>query len=281
MGELFSIAAPAKTNLSLRVLGKRDDGFHEIATRMIRLSLADRVDLKWTTKNKVELTCSDPTLPTGEGNLATMAVRALEKRTGKTFSLNIHIEKEIPSGAGLGGGSSDAAAVLRAINQMADLSLSNDELADVAAEIGSDVPFFVYDSSCDCTGRGEIVTPLTGFNPKLSLVLLKPQFEVAAGWAYQNFQKSFELPGISYMPQICPWGTMVNNLERPVFQKFLVLARMKFWLMEQSVVHSALMSGSGSTMIAVLNRSDAGVELVEKAREQFGKSTWAWVGSSI
>ncbi|MCL4107874.1 UNVERIFIED_CONTAM: hypothetical protein GTU68_001191 [Idotea baltica] len=280
MADSTSIQAPAKTNLNLRVLRKREDGFHEIETRMIRLSLADRVDLSWTAEDKIELTCSDPELPTGEANLATKAVRALEERVGKQFSLRIHIEKNIPSGAGLGGGSSDAAAVLTGLNEMANLNLSVGELAEVAGTIGSDVPFFIHDCACDCTGRGEVVTPVPDFDPKLSLVLAKPGFGVSAGWAYQKFLNSKTLPGISYLPQICPWGVMTNDLERPVFQKHLVLASMKMWLLNQPEVHAAMMSGSGSTMLAVLNKSDAGTELSERIRNRFGKSTWTWAGHS-
>ena len=281
MADSTSIQAPAKTNLSLRVLNKREDGFHEIETRMIRLSLADRVDLSWTTDDRIELTCSDPELPTGEENLATKAVRALEERVRKKFSLRIHIEKKIPSGAGLGGGSSDAAAILTGVNEMASLGLSVEELAQIGATVGSDVPFFVYDCACDCTGRGEAVTPLPDFNPGLPLVLAKPDFGVSAGWAYQKFLNSKELPGISYVPQICPWGLMMNDLEQPVFQKHLVLASMKMWLLNQAEVHAAMMSGSGSTMLAVLNKSDAGIELAERIRFRFGQSTWTWVGHSL
>ena len=160
MGDAYEISAPAKINLSLRILGKRDDGFHEIETRMVRLSLHDRIRLKWRDDDHVVLRCSDKSLPTGEENLVVKAVRAIEQHTGKVFSLSLDLEKHIPSGAGLGGGSSDAAAVLRAINEMAALHLPEAELAAVGATIGSDIPFFVYDRTCDCRGRGEIVEPV-------------------------------------------------------------------------------------------------------------------------
>ncbi|NNE93575.1 MAG: 4-(cytidine 5'-diphospho)-2-C-methyl-D-erythritol kinase [Verrucomicrobiales bacterium] len=280
MSDSFSILAPAKTNLSLRVLGKREDGFHEIETRMVPLTLADELTLDWTKENAVNLTCSDPDLPTGEENLATKAVRALEQRTGKTFSLKIHIEKQIPSGAGLGGGSSDAAAVLRAINEMAELNLSTEELAEVAAEVGSDVSFFVYGTVCDCRGRGEIVEPVEDFERELPVVLVKPNFEISAAFAYQNYVDSKAIPGVPYVSQICPWGEMVNDLERPVFQKHIVLARMKEWLLGQPEVHAALMSGSGSTMLAVLNRDDAGTVLAGRVAKTYGKPTWTWVGAT-
>ena len=160
MSDPFTISAPAKTNLHLRVLGKREDGFHEIDTRMVRLSLSDTLTLQWTSEDQLKFTCSDETLPTGEDNLVVMAVRALEAYCGKKFSVAIDLQKNIPSGAGLGGGSSDAAAVLRALNEMADLWINTDDLAAIGATVGSDVPFFVYNRSCDCKGRGEIVEPI-------------------------------------------------------------------------------------------------------------------------
>src|SRR5690606_13397498 len=140
----YELLAPAKTNLWLRVCGQREDGYHEIETRMVLLDLQDRMRFQWRDDDHVVLRCSDSTLPVGEDNLAVRAVRALERHTDKVFSISIDLEKKIPSGAGLGGGSSDAAAVLRAINVMGSLFLPEDELAEVGSQLGSDVPFFVY-----------------------------------------------------------------------------------------------------------------------------------------
>ncbi|MEO0415394.1 MAG: 4-(cytidine 5'-diphospho)-2-C-methyl-D-erythritol kinase, partial [Verrucomicrobiota bacterium] len=176
MSKPFQISARAKTNLWLRIVGKREDGFHDIETRMVHLSLADQLTLEWTSNDFVEFTCSDSSLPTDEENLVVKAVRVLEQHTGKKFGIQIHLDKNIPSGAGLGGGSSDAAAVLIAINEMAALDLSDDTLAGLGAQIGSDIPFFVYRKTCDCSGRGEIVRPTadSGKEVGLPIVLLKP-----------------------------------------------------------------------------------------------------------
>ena len=122
MSDAREYLAPAKTNLWLRILGKREDGYHEIETRMAALSLHDRVLLQWRDDDHVVLRCSDKSLPVGEDNLVVKAVRAIEEHTSKVFSLSIDLKKNIPSGAGLGGGSSDAAAVLRGINEMFALS---------------------------------------------------------------------------------------------------------------------------------------------------------------
>ncbi len=268
------ISAPAKTNLWLRVVGKREDGFHEIETRMVSLTLADELKLKWREDDQVVLRCSDETLPTGEENLVVKAVRALEAKTGKTLAVSIDLQKNIPSGAGLGGGSSDAAAVLRAVNEMASLQLPEEELATVGAAIGSDVPFFVYNRPCDCGGRGEIVTPVAETVLSLKLFLIKPAFEIAASWAYQHWAKSGEYEGFSYAPQEMAWGTMVNDLERPVYEKFPVLGEMKSWLGAQPGVKAALLSGSGSTMLAVLDEAADGCALEALALERYGGNCW-------
>lgn len=280
MPDTFPISAPAKINLSLRVLGKRDDGFHEIETRMTTLSLADELTLHWTDSNSVELACSDEALPTGEENLVIKAVRALEQHLHRKLSVAVSLEKRIPSGAGLGGGSSDAAATLRALNAMGQFGLSKDDLAGIAAGIGSDVPFFIHGGLCECRGRGEQVAPVPGEHAPLPLFLIKPAFGIPAAWAYQNYQPGAAWPDAPPFIQVGPWGEMVNDLERSVFGKYLILPAMKEWLLSQPEVHAALMSGSGSTMLAVLRHDDDGPALRERALERYGQNCWTWVGSA-
>ncbi len=283
MSDAYEVFAPAKTNLWLRILGRREDGFHEIETRMVRLSLYDRVLLKWRDDDHVVLRCSDSSLPTGEENLVVKAVRALEVHTNKVFSLSIDLEKHIPSGAGLGGGSSDAAAVLRAINVMASLFLPEAELAAIGATIGSDIPFFIYDRTCDCRGRGEIVDPLgeDGVIESLPVFLIKPAFEIPASWAYRQYAASSEYEGYVYRARPCPWGEMVNDLERPVFEKFPVLGDMKSWLLAQPEVTAALLSGSGSTMLAVLNPDGNSAALKDRALARYGENCWTFSGKTV
>lgn len=273
----ITLQAPAKTNLHLRILGKRADGFHEIATRIAPLSLHDEISLTKTTGHAVELTCSDPTVPVDESNLAVKAVRALERRVKKKFGVHIHLEKEIPHGAGLGGGSSDAAVVLQGLNRLFALDLSPEALAETGAAIGSDVPVFIFGRVCDCTGRGEVVSPVE-FPWELPVFLMKPPFGVRTPWAYRDWADSQEIIGVPYAPQICPWGVMENDLERPVFAKYLLLARMKKWLLDQREVHAAILSGSGSSLLAVLVHNDCGRVLEERARQTFGQTLWTWVG---
>ncbi|MDI1312687.1 4-(cytidine 5'-diphospho)-2-C-methyl-D-erythritol kinase [Prosthecobacter sp.] len=267
--------SPAKINLWLRILGKRPDGFHEVQTRLCRLALGDTVELEHRgAGTAVDLTCSDPTVPLDETNLAMRALRAFENLSGRQSSWRIHLEKKIPAGAGLGGGSSNAATVLMGANELAGSPLTQAQLIELGAQIGSDIPCFILDSpAADGAGRGEEVSEVD-FPWQLPLVLIKPPFPIPTPWAYKRWADSKEIPGILYTPQICPWGVMTNDLERPVFEKYLLLPTLKTWLLEQSEVRAALMSGSGSTVFAITESPAQAAELAEKAREWCGETSW-------
>jgi len=274
---MLTIEAPAKINLSLRVLRRRGDGFHEIATRMAPLALADRLTLELLPHARpglVEFTCSDPTVPDDESNLAVKAVRALEQSTGPVPALRIHLEKRIPHGAGLGGGSSDAAAVLRGLAQLLSPAPSPDALHAAASATGSDVPFFLHGCVCDCTGRGEIVTPVPNFSWSPRILLLKPPFPVPTPDAYRRWQQARDLPGLTSAAQPSPGGPLVNDLERPVFEKYPVLALLKTRLLQCPGVTAALMSGSGSTIFAVLEPDADAPAIVKAAQELTGPELW-------
>lgn len=267
--------APAKINLSLRVLGRREDGFHDIETLMVPLSLADEVEVVWQSAEEssagpIEFICSDPSLPTGPENLAYRAAQVFRQAASPDLApVRITLTKLVPHGAGLGGGSSDAATVLLALDALAATGLSTERLAALAGELGSDVPFFVYRSAAVCRGRGERVEPLA-FDAVLPLLLLKPPFPVPTPWAYKRWRDARMLPGVRYEEQTFAWGKLVNDLERPVFEKYLLLAEMKTWLLAQGEVAGALMSGSGSTVLAVLQPSGDSENLATRARERFG-----------
>lgn len=267
--------SPAKINLWLRILGKRADGFHEVQTRLCRLALGDTVEIEHLgTGSQVTLTCSEPSVPVDESNLALRALRAFENQTGRQSSWRIHLEKKIPAGAGLGGGSSNAATILLGANQLAGSPLTQAQLIEIGAQIGSDVPCFLLDApAADGAGRGEQVTAAE-FPWQLPLVLIKPPFPIPTPWAYKRWADSKEIPGILYAPQLCPWGAMVNDLERPVFEKFLLLPTLKKWLLEHGEVQAALMSGSGSTMFAITQTPAQAEELAAGAREWCGDTAW-------
>ena len=272
--QTMQVLAPAKINLSLKILGRRNDGFHEIETLLAPISLADKIDIERQSR-WIDFSCDDPTLPGGDENLAVRAAKAFFAKTKIARGVGIKLHKKIPHGAGLGGGSSDAAATLRALNQLFEANLSREELAKLGSTIGSDVSFFLFDSAAVCKGRGEIVNP-TKLNKKLSILLVKPGFSVSSSWAYSRWQDSKEIPGISYQPQNFEGQSFVNDLERPVFEKFIFLAQLKAWLLKQSEVGAALMSGSGSTVFAVV-RENADVDLVAKrVRDELDGEIWTY-----
>jgi len=268
--------APAKINLSLRVLAKRADGFHEIESLMVPLSSAMLGDvLHFDKADSYSLHCDEPGVPLDDTNLITMAVREFERVSGKQCHWKITLEKNIPHGAGLGGGSSDAATTLLALNDLECGGFSDDQLADMGACFGSDVPFFIYQQACMVKGRGELVEPV--HRPEISgqrVLLLKPSFGVSTPEAYQHCLDAKAVPGVDYAPQKMPWAEIINELEKPVFYKHRFLAEMKLWLLDQVEIDAAMMSGSGSTMMAFINDADAADDLLARARRELDPTLW-------
>ena len=259
----MQVLAPAKINLSLKILGRRNDGFHELDTLIAPISLCDEIRIdKGRPAKGIKFRCGDPSVPKGEDNLVVRAAKAFFETTKIEPAISIELKKKIPHGSGLGGGSSDAASMLLALNKLFDAKLSREALAEMATPIGSDVPFFVFQSAALCKGRGETVTPVK-LNKQFSILLLKPAFAISTVWAYSRWQYAREIPGVRYEAQEYADQTFVNDLERPVFEKFVFLAQLKMWLLSQSEVGAALMSGSGSTMFAVM-RENADADLVAK-----------------
>lgn len=282
-----SVSAPAKLNLSLRVLGRREDGFHELETVMVPLGLADRLTMERMDgpDGAIEFSCTDPGVPGDESNLVIQALRALARECGSLPALRVKLEKAIPHGAGLGGGSSDAAAALRGVNDWLGLGVAPETLRRLAAGLGSDVPFFLHGCAAMCRGRGEVIEPLPDRGPRLPVLLIKPPFPVPTPWAYGQWATAPRLPDVSYDPQIIGAAgfrevMLVNDLERPVFAKHLVLATLKMWLLERSEVAAALMSGSGSTVFAVLRSPEPAQKLQVAVREAFGPCLWLWQGET-
>ena len=268
--------APAKINLSLRVLAKRADGFHEIESLMVPLSSAMLGDvLHFDKADSYSLHCDEPGVPLDDTNLITMAVREFERVSGKPCHWKITLEKNIPHGAGLGGGSSDAATTLLALNDLECGGFSDDQLADMGACFGSDVPFFIYQQACMVKGRGELVEPV--HRPEISgqrVLLLKPSFGVSTPEAYQHCLDAKAVPGVDYAPQKMPWAEIINELEKPVFYKHRFLAEMKLWLLDQVEIDAAMMSGSGSTMMAFISDADVSDELLARARRELDPTLW-------
>jgi 4-diphosphocytidyl-2-C-methyl-D-erythritol kinase len=277
----MQLFASAKINLSLKILHRREDGFHEIDTLMAPLSLCDELTIEPNESGSgLVFSSDDSSLPAGEENLVVRAARVFFAEIKKEPRARIELRKKIPHGAGLGGGSSDAASTLLGLNELHGTPLSPARLTTLAAEVGSDVPFFLARGAARCRGRGEIVQP-AGPLPELSLLLLKPEFGVPTPWAYQHWRDSRELPGVDYAPQTVGKLILRNDLERPVFEKHLFLARVKGWLREQPEVVAALLSGSGSTMFAVLRDAMSADALADRARAELDPLLCTWAAQTL
>ena len=270
----MQVFAPAKINPSLKILSRREDDFHEIETLITPITLCDemRIDRK-KGRRGIEFRCDDPSVPKGVDNLVVRAAKAFFAATRIQPAVSIGLKKKIPHGAGLGGGSSDAASALLALNELFKTKLPREALAKMAETIGSDVPFFIFQSAAICKGRGERVMPVK-LEQRLSILLLKPAFAVSTAWVYSRWHDSREIPGVAYAAQKFAGETFVNDLERPVFEKFVFLAQLKMWLLKQPEVGATLMSGSGSTIFAVLRDGQDAGAIANRARDQLDPELW-------
>ena len=262
--------AHAKVNLFLRVLRRREDGFHEIETLIAPVTLHDSLLIE--PADRLEFYCDEPGLA-GDDNLVVRAARSFFAEIHREPKSRLTLRKKIPHGAGLAGGSSDAAATLRGLNRFFDAKLSNERLSNLAAKLGSDVSFFLNEKAATCSGRGEIVVPAP-LPTSLNLLLLKPEFGVPSGWAYSRWHATRELASKIYEPQKFADIAFANDLERPVFEKFVFLAQVKSWLLRQSEVAVALMSGSGSTVFAVMRPNADGDSLASRAKNELDPNLW-------
>lgn len=274
----LNLQAPAKLNLSLRVIAKREDGFHEIDTLMVKLpGLSDTVAFEEA--ECFSFQCDDSSLRTDESNLVVKAVRAYEAASGLACKFRISLKKSIPHGAGLGGGSSDSAITLLGLDQLHDHRLGLKRLHQIAATLGSDIPFFMKPGAARCSGRGEIISSAPSPAP-IRVLLLKPSFGVPTPDAYGRWSESRELPGVPYASQELDDVTLVNDLERPVFEKHRFLAELKQWLLMRDECAAALLAGSGSTVFAILREGASPDELARAARHELDPGLWHWTGKT-
>lgn len=270
----MQVRAPAKINLNLRVLGKNPStGFHDIETWMTPITLADDIRIETTSETGIQLSCGGADLPEDEGNLAWRAADLFRRTTKIPGGVRMELQKNIPHGAGLGGGSSNAAAVLTALNSLHGSPLDDLTLISLAAQLGSDVPFFLLGLAGLATGRGEKLEDKPLIAP-LDLFLIKPPFGVETAWAYRQWSSDVKVPAEWIAPQLHGTVEIFNDLERPVFHKFIQLPVMKEWLLKHSLVAAAGMSGSGSCLFAILHDTRGADALAEEVKTFFGPTFW-------
>lgn len=247
---MLTLVSPAKVNLFLRILGKRADGYHELASLFQAIDLFDT--LHFSLAKEDTLTCSDPTLSCDHTNLVIKALNLFRRKSGLQFCMKLHLEKRIPTQAGLGGGSGNAATTLWALNALHNFKFSENELQTWSSEIGSDIPFFFSHGTAYCTGRGEKVRDL----PKLTLSplsLFKPPEGVSTPEVYKalNLQLCAKIDPEKLLEDFYSGDPFfLNDLEEPAFRLLPLLRHYKTSLLEKGCSF-AVMSGSGSSFLSV------------------------------
>ncbi len=277
-----------KVNLLLNILGKRDDGFHELETVMQPVSLFD--DLEFSLGgSSVLLTSNHPDLPCDGSNLIVRAAELFRARTGVTDGFRIHLEKRVPMEAGLGGGSSNAAITLLSLNELLGNPASTNRLHEIAGELGSDVPFFLQNRPALATGRGEHIQALDPFPTleKLTLVLVHPGFGISTAWSYKTLAEFPDAlngrPGkaqelvTAFRSVDLTWGAkLYNSLEAPAFMKYPVLQLYVDEFKNRGAT-SAMMSGSGSTVFAYFDSRTQAESGLESFQSKFGRAGWSTI----
>lgn len=278
-----------KVNLLLNILGKRGDGFHELETLMQPVNYCDDLAFE-RAADGLKLTCSDAQLPTDSRNLIFRAARDFLAAAKISDGIKIHLEKKIPMAAGLGGGSGNAATTLLALDEIFGKPLAHEKLVELAAALGSDIPFFLQSKPALAVGRGEKVRSLEEF-PALkgrAFLLIHPGFGISTPWAYQNLARFPEaLNGRAGRAQelitklqgpdlSVAAGSFYNSLEAPAFEKFPILKLYQEFLLSNGA-QATLMSGSGSTTFAIAANTSAAESLAEKFKSRFGDNGWTAV----
>ena len=274
-----TVNAPAKINLILRILDRRPDGYHNLWSMMQTVALEDELRIRLTPHaGEIRLNCDVRTLAVDRSNLVYKAASAVLDRVQQPVGVDIDLSKRIPMGAGLGGGSSDAAATILGLNHLLQLGWSKAQMAEVGQPLGSDVPFFLYAPSAVVAGRGEVVKPMVIEGGRWAL-LVNPGFAVETQWAYHELaatrgtirplsarHSELNQDGRVSWAQLA--ATAENDFEAPVFARYAMLREIKQTLRAQGA-ELALLSGSGATVFGLFADESA----ANQAQKDFARDT--------
>jgi 4-diphosphocytidyl-2-C-methyl-D-erythritol kinase len=280
------IRAPAKINLGLRVVGKRADGYHLLDTIIVAVSLYDEIDIRKvraTSKNQtgdalIKISCNHPDVPQGEENIVYRAARLILKKTQRAQPISIHIKKNIPVGAGLGGGSSDAAATLVGLNRLFKLRLSIASLKKMAISLGADLPFFIQARPVRAQGIGERLRPLRDM-PRFWAVIVYPGFPVSTAWVYGNLLRKLTKPIVntSITPSLKSLDGLTrqleNDLEGVTLKRYPEIGGLKQKLLHEGALR-VLMSGSGSSVFGIFVSKQAAAKAFRRLRQEEGSQAF-------
>ena len=270
----MTLECKAKINLALDVLGERENGYHDVELIYVEIPLADIIKVTLRSDGKINLTCDDPTLPTDDGNIAYRAAEEFFRRAEVNLGADIILIKKIPHGAGLAGGSADAAGVLKALNSLCDNKFSMDELMEIGACLGADVPFCIMGGCAMGEGIGEILTPLpalTGY----TYVIAKPAESVSTAYVYGNLDitnrpENLCVPAVAEgirrgdIEMICE--NAENIMESVTAEKFPVICDIKECFRGFGAIVS-LMSGSGTSVFGMFEDRETAAAAAEAAKE--------------
>jgi 4-diphosphocytidyl-2-C-methyl-D-erythritol kinase len=272
---ILQLESPAKVNLRLEVLRKRKDGYHEIRTIFQKISLYDTIRFSLKKDRGISITTNQSNLPIGRSNLVYQAAEGILSRSSYRDGVSIHIDKKIPLGAGLGGGSSNSATTLKALNHFFEVGLSIKEMMTIGVQIGADVPFFFLNEGAIGTGIGERLKEIA--LPVLWYVLIYPNFEVSTRWAYQNFRLTkkkyrFKIQEFLTTPEEIS-KLLMNDLEDVVSKSFPQIDLMKKILISAGAMGS-LMTGSGPTVFGIFSDKEDALKAYKKITYRIRGTGW-------
>jgi 4-diphosphocytidyl-2-C-methyl-D-erythritol kinase len=252
--EEIKIESPSKINIGLNVVEKRDDGFHNLQTVFYPLLLSDKIIFQKS--DKLELITNSEIIKRLDDNLIMKAIRLIQKETGVEIKVKIFLEKLIPIGAGLGGGSSNAATTLKAVNKLFKLELSYKKLADLALKLGSDVPFFLIQNPSYAESRGENLIPLN-LEIQYPILLVNPGVNISTHWAFERIVPSHPKYNLlKILSEKLDFNKLINQVKNDfepiVFKEYPIIEEIKKDLYNEGA-NFALMSGTGSTIYGIFS----------------------------
>jgi 4-diphosphocytidyl-2-C-methyl-D-erythritol kinase len=280
--DALKVSCPAKINLHLRVLRRRSDGYHDLVTLMQCVSLYDEVDLKIGGPRRLRIWCNVPELAVGQDNLVWKAASLYQEETGDRFGLEIRLTKRIPIGAGLGGGSSDAAGVLAGLNALRGGAVPADTLRRWAARLGADVPFFLLRRPAVATGIGDRLRRVE-IIPAMNYLIVFPGWSVSTRWVYEHFDLGLTTGGKPYIiPTLIERmedvvGMLRNDLESVTVRRYPWVEQAKARLLEEGA-QGVLMSGSGPAVFGIFADEKSAEGAGQRLRSQWDADTWSVEG---
>lgn len=283
---MISLDANAKINLTLDILGIRNDGFHEVSMVMQEVSLHDTIFMEKTSQG-ISLSIDGSDLPVDETNLCWRAAALILEEYSLSGGVSIRLEKRIPIAAGLAGGSSDAAAVLKGMNQLFQLDLSEEQLCQLGARLGSDIPFCLMGGTMLSTGRGEVLERLEDF-PEVYVVLAKPPIGVSTAWAYKTYDAGYHGPHPDNKAMLAAIaggsleeaaGLLCNVLEGVTAKQHQIINDYKKAMLESGAMAS-MMSGSGPTVFG-LAASEAEAQNIARAVKEVDENAAVFVARTV